>query len=202
MSLEIRIISSVVAPLIMLLGLTYFVATDKYILKPQKRSLLFALLIVASLIVSDILDFYLTYFYSAPTLRLINSTYEYITYPTLIVWFENIRVEYDIDDAAFSLPALTIQPIVENAIRHGVRIREEGIVRVSTRLVDGCHEISISDNGVGYDASSINGGDGMHIGINNVRERIEKLCRGTMTIESVPGKGTTVTFRIPQTEMK
>lgn len=53
------------------------------------------------------------------------------------------------------VPALTIQPMVENAIRHGVRIREEGIVRVSTRLSDGFHEVEISDNGTGFDISDI-----------------------------------------------
>lgn len=60
-----------------------------------------------------------------------------------MVRFENIRVEYDITDTDFYMPALSIQPIVENAIRHGVRIREEGIVRVSTRLNDG-YDVSAS----------------------------------------------------------
>ena len=117
-----------------------------------------------------------------------------------MVRFENVRVEYDISDTAFSVPALTIQPIVENAIRHGVRIREEGIVRVSTRLSEGCHEIVISDNGIGFDSAALSDIDGDHIGVNNVRERVEKLCSGTMTIESEIDKGTTVIIRIPQTE--
>lgn len=85
-----------------------------------------------------------------------------------MVRFENVRVEYDIQDNDFSLPALTIQPIVENAIRHGVRIREEGIVRVSTRQSDGYHEIVISDNGIGFNASKAYSGDESHIGIKNI----------------------------------
>ena len=117
-----------------------------------------------------------------------------------MVRFENVRVEYDISDTAFSVPALTIQPIVENAIRHGVRIREDGIVRVSTCFSEGCHEIVISDNGIGFDSAALSDIDGDHIGVNNVRERIEKLCSGTMTIESEIDKGTTVIIRIPQTE--
>ncbi len=417
MELGIRIFSSVMAPLIMLLGLTYFVITDKYVQKTYKRTLLVALVIVGTLVASDILDYYLTNHYSDPTLRLINCTYGYIIYPILIVifyyfvggrssyrlgwilvgvntavyvaslftsvaytidennvfvrgplgftshavsvillinllvmtcrkykgraryytvpliclglllgamlldvaipgidqfhlsfvtlaiiiscvffyiWihlqlaeqyeerllsqhqmrimvsqiqphflyntiatfralckrdpdkaamvaekfglylrenldslsdedlipvekeldhtrvyaeiemvrFKNIRVEYDIRDVDFELPALTIQPIVENAIRHGVRIREEGIVRVSTRQSDGFHEIAISDNGIGFDTAEAYSDDGSHIGINNVRERIEKMCAGTMTVESEIDKGTTVTIRIPKTEMK
>lgn len=114
-----------------------------------------------------------------------------------MVRFENVRVEYDTQDMGFFLPALTIQPIVENAIRHGVRARQEGIVRVITRLTDSGHEIVIEDNGVGFDVSKSPDGDGSHIGIQNVRERIEKLCGGTMTIESEKDQGTTVTIRIP-----
>ncbi len=117
-----------------------------------------------------------------------------------MVRFENIRVEYKIEDMGYSLPTLTIQPIVENAIRHGVRIREEGIVRVCLRLSEQYHEIVVSDNGIGFDISKTNNSKGTHIGIKNVRERIEKLCGGTMTVDSVPDKGTTVTIRIPKTE--
>ena len=112
--------------------------------------------------------------------------------------FENIDVVYDIQDSRFSLPALTIQPLVENAIRHGVRIREHGLVTVSTRKADGFHEIQIQDNGQGFDPSRINNSEGKHIGLRNVRERIEKLCGGTLQIESRTEEGTTVTIRIPE----
>lgn len=117
-----------------------------------------------------------------------------------MVRFENVRVEYDIRDDAFSLPPLTVQPMVENAIRHGVRIREAGVVRVSTRLTDTGHEIVIRDNGIGFDPDMIGTLSGSHIGIANVRERIEKLCGGTLTIESKPDEGTTVTICIPAKE--
>ena len=114
-----------------------------------------------------------------------------------MVRFENVRVEYDISDKDFYLPALTVQPMVENAIRHGVRIREEGIVRVISRLNGEFHEIVIQDNGIGFDELKAKNAEGTHIGISNVRERIEKLCGGTLTIESVLDTGTTVTIRIP-----
>ena len=119
-----------------------------------------------------------------------------------MVRFENISVEFDIEDVDFSLPALTIQPIVENAIRHGVRIRDEGVVHVHTYSADGYHIISVEDNGIGFDTTKEYGGDGNHIGLENVRERIEKMCGGDVTIESEINKGTTVTIRIPQTESK
>lgn len=112
--------------------------------------------------------------------------------------FENIDVVYDIQDDDFSLPALTIQPLVENAIRHGVRIREHGLVTVTTRKDGGEHEIQIRDNGKGFDPGRIGESGGKHIGIQNVRERIEKMCGGTLQIDSRMGEGTTVTLRIPE----
>ncbi len=114
-----------------------------------------------------------------------------------MIRFPNVRVAYDVPDVSFSLPALTIQPLVENAIRHGVRIREEGVVTVSSRTTDRFHEIVISDNGKGFDTALLKTADGTHIGVRNVRERIEKMCGGTLTVESVIDKGTTVTICIP-----
>ncbi len=119
-----------------------------------------------------------------------------------MVRFENVRVVYDILDSGFSLPPLTLQPLVENAIRHGVRGREEGRVHVRARFLFGYHTITVIDNGVGFDAAAAASTDRTHIGIKNVRERIETMCGGTLTIESVKGKGTTVTIRIPVAEGK
>ena len=114
-----------------------------------------------------------------------------------MVRFENIHVEYDIKDLDFEIPPLTIQPIVENAIRHGVRIRDKGIVRISSKRSGNAHEIIIKDNGIGFDLDEIEKGSREHIGIKNVKERIEKMSLGTMTVESNPDKGTIVTIRIP-----
>ena len=117
-----------------------------------------------------------------------------------MVRFDNIRVEYDIHDEDFSVPPLTLQPLVENAIRHGVRIRDGGVVRVSTRRVEGFHTITVWDNGTGFDIAQIDDADGSHIGIRNVRERIEGMCGGKLKVESTVGEGTTVTIEIPLQE--
>lgn len=119
-----------------------------------------------------------------------------------MIRFENVSVEYDAQDLDFSIPPLTIQPMVENAIRHGVRIREKGIVRVSTRKTEKGHEIRIWDNGMGFDVASLKQENGNHVGIQNVKERIEKLCGGSLTVQSDVGKGTTVFIRIPQSWVK
>lgn len=136
--------------------------------------------------------------------------------------FHNIHIEYNIHDEDFLLPALSIQPIVENSIRHGVRILDSGVVKITTRRLDDYHEIVISDNGVGFDVNTIeisstyeagkgdddsvyNANDNtdvynFHIGISNVKERIEKMCDGIFHIESAKGEGTTVVIRIPVKE--
>ncbi len=111
--------------------------------------------------------------------------------------FPNLKVEYAVEDGGFFLPALTIQPIVENAIRHGSLLREEALVKVTISDVKGCHKITITDNGVGFDTEKVNLTYGDHIGIRNVRERIEKMCGGSLDIKSVIGEGTTVTLSIP-----
>ncbi|MBQ5968912.1 MAG: histidine kinase [Clostridia bacterium] len=112
--------------------------------------------------------------------------------------FPSIHLEYEIEDDDFTLPALTVQPIVENAIRHGVRIRSHGVVSVRTFRDGKDHVICIRDNGKGFDPDVNDHPDETHIGIKNVRERIERLCGGSLTIDSRPGEGTAVTIRVPE----
>ena len=114
--------------------------------------------------------------------------------------FETITVEYDIQDEAFSVPPLTLQPIVENAIRHGAFVRDEGLVRVSARRTAAGHQIVVWDNGDGFDPAKLTGGDSQHIGLWNVRERLERMCDGRLDIDSGNGNGTTVTITLPLTE--
>lgn len=111
--------------------------------------------------------------------------------------FQNIRMEYRIEDADFDIPPLTIQPLVENAIRHGVRIREEGIVTVSSRREENFHVIEILDNGAGFDTDAKKEPEETHIGIANVKSRVESLCGGTLDVKSEIGKGTRVILRFP-----
>ena len=114
--------------------------------------------------------------------------------------FPKITVEYDIQAEDFALPALTIQPLVENAIRHGVRSREHGLVSVATSEDSNSYKIIISDNGIGFDADNVDSTDGNHIGIANVRERINTMCNGTLDIDSRIDEGTTITITIPKEE--
>lgn len=114
--------------------------------------------------------------------------------------FPYVHMSYDIREECFDLPALSVQPIVENAIRHGVRGQYNGLIRVTADADEQDYIVTVEDNGRGFDPESVKTLDESHIGIRNVRERIEMLCGGAMTIASKPGAGTTVTIRIPKGE--
>ena len=114
-----------------------------------------------------------------------------------MIRFPSIEIKYDIQDEDFELPALTIQPLVENAIRHGVRIREHGIIEIETREKRYGHKIVIRDNGKGFDVNAPLSEERSHIGLNNVKDRIESMCHGEMEIESKIDKGTTITIKLP-----
>lgn len=110
--------------------------------------------------------------------------------------FDNISVEYDIETEDFLIPALTIQPLVENAVKHGVsKTGCGGKVCITTKRAENSTLITVSDNGVGFEQSDIKGGD--HIGLNNVATRIKDMCGGTLKIESKKGEGTVVTVYLP-----
>ena len=70
--------------------------------------------------------------------------------------FPDIEFVTEMNCSDFSLPALTIQPIVENAIKHGILRREEGgRVKVKIYETDSSYFISVKDNGIGFDVVEI-----------------------------------------------
>lgn len=111
---------------------------------------------------------------------------------------DDLQVEYHIDYTSFRLPPLTLQPMVENAVRHGICKSEEGgTVVVSTCYRENEVWITVEDNGIGFDIIQKDSEGRMHVGIQNVRERLMLLCQGQIEIESEVGKGTKVIMRIP-----
>ena len=101
----------------------------------------------------------------------------------------------------FTLPALTLQPLVENAVRHGVvPLGKDGIILITTRETDRHYVITVSDNGAGFDPEAPLSGDDKaeHIGIRNVRERLRRLSGGELEIQSVINYGTEAVIRIPK----
>ncbi|MCQ2543218.1 MAG: histidine kinase [Lachnospiraceae bacterium] len=110
--------------------------------------------------------------------------------------FPNIEVQYDIQFSDFDIATLSIQPLVENAIKHGIRSKEHGIVLISTQYNNQSIIINISDNGIGFDTSIIDELDDTHVGIHNVKNRLEILQNASMAINS-SSDGTNITITIP-----
>ena len=116
---------------------------------------------------------------------------------------DEFSVSYVTPVTDFSLPALTIQPLVENAVRHGVVPRgEDGIILISTRESVDYYIVTITDNGPGFDPDIEQEESPDHIGIRNVRERLKRLCGGDLTIHSTIGYGTEAIIRIPKKSQK
>ena len=112
---------------------------------------------------------------------------------------EKLSILYDVQARDFMLPPLTVQPLVENAVKHGI-FPQPGGGTVVLRCRQEADEIiiSVEDNGIGFDpeAPVRQSEEHAHVGLINVRSRLEKMVGGQMTIQSAPGKGTTVTVRI------
>lgn len=115
-----------------------------------------------------------------------------------LIRFPDMTVHYDIQTEEFLLPALTVQPLVENAIKHGLMgLEEGGTVTISTYEEQSDYCVCVSDDGVGFDVAGLTDTK-KHIGLRNVRERLQAMCGGSLTIESQPGAGTRVQIRIPK----
>ena len=114
--------------------------------------------------------------------------------------FPNIHIEWDIQTADFQIPGMTLQPLVENAINHGIRKRKKsrGTIWISSREADREFIVSIRDDGAGFDVNAVPDETEKHYGISNVRARLEMLCGGYLKISSEPGQGTEVCVFIPK----
>lgn len=110
---------------------------------------------------------------------------------------DKIEFYTDIEIDQFMIPPLILQPVVENAIKHGVSKKPtSGTVILRTRDMGEHIVITIEDDGVGFDKTELE--KETSVGLKNIRFRLQHLVHGTLEIESTPGKGTTVTITIPK----
>lgn len=128
---------------------------------------------------------------------------------------ERLRVRYDIDPAALEclVPPLILQPLVENALNHGILPKEAGgEIVIGAHVESGSVRIYVKDDGVGMDAGrqaallddqldedGLHGLKGARMALRNVNARLAAIHgQGHgLTIESAPGRGATVSFTIP-----
>lgn len=122
--------------------------------------------------------------------------------------FDNIAVKFDIEESILSikLPPLTLQPLVENAIKHGLRKLDAGgtvVVRADRKDASVC--FAVEDNGGGIPEEQLQTlltpRHGKGIGLYNIHTRLMRQYGNGLTIESAAGEGTRVSFEIPHTEV-
>ncbi len=110
---------------------------------------------------------------------------------------DKLQMEYDIGFTDFCIPTLTLQPIVENAIRHGIGKKQEGgTVWVTARKEGEEAVVCVRDDGVGFDMTGEYGRKDS-IGMKNVKTRLEGLVHAVIRVESQEGQGTQTVIRIP-----
>ena len=111
---------------------------------------------------------------------------------------DRVKVEYDIKTEDFNMPTLTLQPIVENAVKHGICNKVEGgTIKISTEKKGKDHIIIISDNGIGFEMRKALNDGRTHVGIQNVKERLKTIVDAELEITSFIGIGTVVKIIIP-----
>lgn len=115
---------------------------------------------------------------------------------------DKLNVVFNIDDSIYAdIPPLCIQPLVENAIRHGLRKKGgRGTVTVSVRNVPDGIRVTVSDDGQGIPSDRLDGllsTGGGGVGLWNIDSRLRKLYGRGLSIQSEAGKGTEVSFTIP-----
>ena len=114
------------------------------------------------------------------------------------VRFPDMTFMFEMNSNDFHIPALTIQPIVENAIKHGLmKLQKGGTIHVVSYETDTEYCVLVEDDGVGFDPSVLLD-ERKHVGIRNIRGRLKAMVNGTLEIESTVGVGTKVVIKIPK----
>ena len=109
---------------------------------------------------------------------------------------DRLNVVYELNAHDFFVPPLSIQPIVENAIKHGIlKNIKGGTVTLKTYEKDDAYFVEVIDNGVGFDINKLDASDNKHVGLSNVKSRIASMSDGEMFVESEINKGTRVVVK-------
>ena len=114
------------------------------------------------------------------------------------VRFPDMSIEYDVEATEFVLPALSVQPLVENAIKHGLmRLETGGTVRIHSYETPTHFCVEVTDDGIGFDTEA-HIDEKKHVGLRNIRGRLKAMVNGTLILESKLGVGTKAMIMIPK----
>lgn len=116
---------------------------------------------------------------------------------------DNIMLHTNIEESDFMLPPLSLQPLVENAIIHGLRKgKRKGTVSIRSRKTSSEYIVQVEDDGIGFDVevySRMRGDDGADAGgLQRVRHQVEQRMGGSVEVKSTIGTGTVITLHIPK----
>ena len=131
---------------------------------------------------------------------LMSQEMEHVRYYVSIekVRFPDVTFLFEMNSNDFYIPALTIQPIVENAIKHGLmKLQKGGTIHVVSYETDTHYCVRVEDDGVGFNTDVLLD-ERKHVGIRNIRGRLKAMVNGTLEIESTEGAGTSVMIMIPK----
>jgi sensor histidine kinase YesM len=104
---------------------------------------------------------------------------------------EKLKVVYEMEEEDFLLPSMLVEPLVENAISHGIAPKEgSGTVWIRVLRIAEGYQIEVEDDGIGFDAEHLE--EEKRVGIGYIRTQLQKLPGSRMQIDSQPGKGTKV----------
>jgi sensor histidine kinase YesM len=118
----------------------------------------------------------------------------------------NLDIVWEIDvGMRLKIPPLSIQPLVENAVRHGITRRSSGgRILIQITEYEDRSEATITDNGVGMDEETVQGllrtrsGSRQGVGLLNIDRRLKQMYGNGLQIQSYPKQGTTVSFVVPK----
>ena len=114
------------------------------------------------------------------------------------VRFPDMNIEYDVEATEFVLPALSVQPLVENAIKHGLmRLESGGTVKIHSYETPTHFCVEVTDDGVGFDTEAPVD-EKKHVGLRNIQGRLKAMVDGELVLESKPGAGTKAVIMIPK----
>ena len=112
---------------------------------------------------------------------------------------ERVNVIYELEDMDFGVPPLSVQPFVENAIKHGICKKPlGGTVTVRSFEEEDCFVVEVIDDGVGFDTSLLASEDKRGVGLNNSIYRLKSLAGAEVDIKSHIGEGTKVRISFPK----
>jgi len=123
---------------------------------------------------------------------------------------ERVQVSLRIAPEVLStvIPFLSLQPLVENAVRHGLEAKAgPGHISITAEDAGAFAEVTIEDDGVGMDPEQLRSvlaghADGDHVGLRNVDARLRQVYGNDhgLVVETAPGEGTLITMRVPKSQ--